>query len=393
LHRKPSQSSSPRTAKRRRTADDSDSHDLNDTPGTLTYPNAFISIVFFLDILVPTYDVYESKMQPSTSTESTCRISSTNGSNTYSTYQQQDDMNTTPKSIVESNKIELTTLRPPFSQIGIHNHVSLNLHFNNQQQQQQQQQLQQQQQSKVSPSTSDSKLISERFIESIVQRFSDTQQQQQQQQQHRTSSHPHTIEYYNQGPQTETTSNNSKPPPPTTKLFPKPLTNTAINILSSRERPITTSTNYDTSFIQPQTNEYKDNKANSNNNNNVPRLTSAADRVLPAFHTFAELQVYLQKIGLDVELVPASNTTTTTTTTEVHHQPRNIDPVQQRLSTNEQQQQYQVRSTTVNVSQQPQTVMLSNTDNNRHSRNDDAKCNRTSKFREKKTSNFNSFVF
>ncbi|CAF4707965.1 unnamed protein product, partial [Rotaria magnacalcarata] len=40
------------------------------------------------------------------------------------------------------------------------------------------------------------------------------------------------------------------------------------------------------------------------------RLSSAADRVLPAFHTFAELKSYLQTIGLDVELVPASNTTT-----------------------------------------------------------------------------------
>src|SRR5262249_42213863 len=147
----------------------------------------------------------------------------------------------------------------------------------------------------------------ERFIETIVQRFNDTQQQQ------RTSSHPHTIEYFHHQPppppqqqQTEPTSNNSKVP---TKLFSKPLTTSSINILPSRERPITTSSNYDTSFVQPQTHEFKDDKTNSNNNNNnVVRLTSAADRVLPAFHTFSELKSYLQTIGLDVELVPASNT-------------------------------------------------------------------------------------
>jgi hypothetical protein len=370
FYRKPSLSGSPRTAKRRRTlnntcsADEGDDHDLSDGPGNSTY------------------DVYEPKVQSSTGPEpsSTCRISSTNDSSTYSNFQQQDDMNTTSKPIIESSKMEPATPRPPFSQIGIHNHVSLNLHFNNQQQQQQQQQ----QQTKILPSsqqTSDSKLISERFIESIVQRFNDTQQQQQQ----RTSSHPHTIEYFHQGPQTESTSNNSKVPP---KLFSKPLTTTAINILPSRERPITTSTNYETPFIQPQTNEFKDDKTNSNNNNAV-RLTSAADRVLPAFHTFSELKSYLQTIGLDVELVPASNTTTTattttTTTTDIPQQSRNIDPVQQRLSTNE-QQQYQIRPNTVNVSQptpqQPQVVMLSNNDNNRNSRNDDGKCNRTSKFK------------
>jgi hypothetical protein len=202
-------------------------------------------------------------------------------------------------------------------------------------------------------------MISERFIESLVQRFNDTQQQQQ-----RTSSHPHTIEYFHQAPQTETTSNNPKI---SNKLFSKPLTTTAINILSSRERPIpTSSSNYNTSFVQPQT----DDKINSNN---VMRLTSAVDRGLPAFHTFAELKSYLQTIGLDVELVPASNTTT-----DIPQQSRNIDPVQQRLSTNE--QQYQIRPNTVNISQtaqQPQVVMLSNNDNNRGSRNDDGKCNRS----------------
>jgi hypothetical protein len=284
-------------------------------------------------------------------------------------------MNTKSKPIIESSKMEPATPRPPYSQIGIHNHVSLNLHFNNQQQQQPQQPPSKPLQ--TSQQTADSKLISERFIESIVQRFNDTQQQQQQQ---RTSSHPHTIEYFHQGPQTEPTSNNSKAPP---KLFSKPLTTTAVNILPSRERPITTSSNYDTSFVQPQTNEFKDDKTGpNNNNNNVVRLTSAADRGLPAFHTFSELKSYLQTIGLDVELVPASNTTTTT---DIPQQSRNIDPVQQRLSTNEQQQQqYQIRPNTVNVSQtpqQPQIVMLSNNDNNRGSRHDDGKCNRTSKFR------------
>jgi hypothetical protein len=291
-------------------------------------------------------------------------------------------MNSTPKPMVESSKMEPATPRPPYSQIGIHNHVSLNLHFNNQQQQQQHQhQQQQQQQPKPLPSsqqTSDPKLISERFIESIVQRFNDTQQQQ------RTTSHPHTIEYFHQGPQTEPTSNNSKAP---IKLFSKPLTTTAINILPSRERPITTtsSSNYDTSYVQSHTNDFKDDKTNSNNN--AVRLTSATDRVLPAFHTFSELKSYLRTIGLDVELVPASNTTTTTTP-DIPQQSRNIDPVQQRLSTNEQQQQqqqqYQIRSNNVNISQtpqQPQIVMLSNNDNNRGSRTDDGKCNRTSKFR------------
>ncbi|CAF4699988.1 unnamed protein product [Rotaria sp. Silwood1] len=378
-NRKPSLSGSPRTAKRRRTlnntcsADESDSHDVSDGP-------------------VPTYDVYDTKRQPSTNTEpstssSTCRIPSTNDSNTYSNFQQQDDINTLPKSIIESNKIEPSTPRPPFSQIGIHNHVSLNLHFNNQQQQQQQQPQTQSQKplpsSTTSQQTSDSKLLSERFIESLVQRFNNTQQHQ------RTSSHPHTIEYFHQDPQTERTSNSPKTS--STKLFPKPLTTTAINILSSRERPITTTTtssNYDTtSYIQSQTNEFKDNKTNSNNDNNVIRLSSAADRVLPAFHTFAELKKYLQTIGLDVELVPASNTTTatttttstaTTTTTNVHQQPRNIDPVQQRLSTNE--QQYQIRSNTINISQapqQPQIVMLPNNISNRSSIHDDGKCNRS----------------
>ncbi|CAF5085751.1 unnamed protein product, partial [Rotaria sp. Silwood1] len=55
----------------------------------------------------PTYDVYDTKRQPSTNTEpstssSTCRIPSTNDSNTYSNFQQQDDINTLPKSIIES---------------------------------------------------------------------------------------------------------------------------------------------------------------------------------------------------------------------------------------------------------------------------------------------------
>ncbi|CAF1212122.1 unnamed protein product [Rotaria sordida] len=382
-NRKPSLSGSPRTAKRRRTlnntcsADESDSHDVNDGP-------------------VSTYDVYEPKTNTDSSS-STCRISSTNDSNTYSNFQQQDDINTLPKSIIESNKIEPSTPRPPFSQIGIHNHVSLNLHFNNQQQQHQQHQQPQQQQqqqsqkplsssSTTSQQTSDSKLISERFIESLVQRFNNTQQHQR-----TTSSHPHTIEYFHQDSQTERTSNSPKTPSSSSsssnKLFPKPLTTTAINILSSRERPITTTTtttsssssNYDTSYVQSQTNEFKDNKTNSNNDNNVVRLSSAADRVLPAFHTFAELKSYLQTIGLDVELVPASNTTTTTTTTtNIHQQSRNVDPIQQRLSTNE--QQYQIHSNTVNISQtppQPQIVMLPNNINNRNSLNDDGKCNRS----------------
>ena len=319
----------------------------------------------------PIGDVYEPKAPSSTST-STCRISSSNDPNTYSTFVSQDELNTTSKSITESSKMEPATPRPPFSQIGIHNHVSLNLHFNNQHQQQQQQQQQQQPppQAQQAPGktlinpqhTSDSQLISERLIETLAQRFNDTQQQQ------RTSSHPHTIEYFHQGPQTESTSTTSKPPP---KLCSKPVTTTAINILPSRERPIATTTsssssNYETSFIQPQNNEFKDDKGNSN----VVRLTSAADRVLPAFHTFSELKNYLKTIGLDVELVSASNTTQSN---EIPiQQPRNIDPIQQRISTNEQQQQYQVRSHTINVAQtpqQPQIVMLSN---------NDGKCNRPS---------------
>ncbi|CAF4177102.1 unnamed protein product [Rotaria magnacalcarata] len=367
-NRKPSLSGSSRTAKRRRTvnntcsADESDSHDVNEGS-------------------VPSYDVYESKMSSANNSEpSTCRISSTNDSNAYTNFQQQDDINILPKSVIEQSKIEPATPRPPFSQIGIHNHVSLNLHFNNQQQHQQQRQQQHQQQqqqpkalSTTNQQTSDSKIISESFIESLVQRFNDTQQHQ------RTSSHPHTIEYFHQDPQPERTSNSQKTP---SKLFPKPLTTTAINILSSRERPITTSSTYDTSFVHPQANEFKDNKTNSNNdnNNNTMRLSSAADRVLPAFHTFAELKSYLQTIGLDVELVPASNTTTIppATSTNIHQQTRNVDPVQQRLSTNE--QQYQVRSNTVNIAQtpqQPQIVMLSNNVNNRNSLNDDGKCNRS----------------
>ncbi|CAF4732851.1 unnamed protein product, partial [Rotaria magnacalcarata] len=81
------------------------------------------------------------------------------------------------------------------------------------------------------------------------------------------------------------------------------------------------------------------------------------------------LKSYLQTIGLDVELVPASNTTTIppATSTNIHQQTRNVDPAQQRLSTNE--QQYQVRSNTVNIAQtpqQPQIVMLSNNVNNRN---------------------------
>ncbi len=349
--------------KRRRTlnntcsADEGDDQDLSDGPGNSSY------------------DVYEQKLQSSTGTEppsssSTCRISSTTDSNTYSTFQQQEDMNTTSKPIMESSKMEPATPRPPFSQIGIHNHVSLNLHFNNQQQQHQQQQTQAPAKTlPTSQQTSDSKLISERFIESLVQRFSDTQQQQQQQ---RTSSHPHTIEYFHQGPQTEPTSNTSKAPP---KLFSKPVTTTAINILPSRERPITTSSNYDTPFVQPQSNEFKDDKTNSNTN--VVRVTSSVDRVLPSFHTFSELKTYLQTIGLDVELVSASNATPPTEVPQ--SQSRNIDPVQQRISTNE--HQYQIPSNTVNVApttQQPQIVMLANNDNNRSLRNDDGKCNRTS---------------
>ncbi|CAF4036476.1 unnamed protein product, partial [Rotaria sp. Silwood1] len=39
----------------------------------------------------------------------------------------------------------------------------------------------------------------------------------------------HTIEYFHQDPQTERTSNSPKTS--STKLFPKPLTTTAINIL------------------------------------------------------------------------------------------------------------------------------------------------------------------
>ncbi|CAF4587227.1 unnamed protein product, partial [Rotaria magnacalcarata] len=116
---------------------------------------------------------------------STCRISSTNDSNAYTNFQQQDDINILPKSVIEQSKIEPATPRPPFSQIGIHNHVSLNLHFNNQQQHQQQRQQQHQQQqqqqqpkalSTTNQQTSDSKIISESFIESLVQRFNDTQQ-------------------------------------------------------------------------------------------------------------------------------------------------------------------------------------------------------------------------
>lgn len=352
LTRKPSLSGSPRTAKRRRTlnntcsTDEGDDQDLHDESGN------------------PPNDVYEPKA-PSTST---CRISSINDSNTYATFAPQDDLNTTPKSIVEPSKMEPATPRPPFSQIGIHNHVSLNLHFNNQHQQQQQQQpppapkpLMHSQQS------SDSKLISERLIESLAQRFNDTQQQQ------RTSSHPHTIEYFHQGLQTESTSTISKPPP---KLCSKPVTTTttttAINILPSRERPITTtSSNYDTSFVQPQNNDFKDDK--------VVRLTSAADRVLPAFHTFSELKNYLKTIGLDVELVPASNATPSNEVPpapppqqQQQQQARNIDPIQQRLPTNEQPHQFQTRSNTINVAQtpqQPQIVMLAN---------NDSKCNRPS---------------
>ena len=354
--RKPSLSGSPRTAKRRRTlnntcsADEGDDQDLHDESGN------------------PPNDVYESKA-PSSSSTSTCRISSINDSNTYATFASQDELNTIPKSIVESSKMEPATPRPPYSQIGIHNHVSLNLHFNNQHQQQQQPPQPSAPKPLVNPQqTSDSKLISERLIESLAQRFNDTQQQQ------RTSSHPHTIEYFHQGLQTEPTSTTSKPPP---KLCSKPITTTtttttttAINILPSRERSITTtSSNYDTSFVQPQNNEFKDDKVNSN----VVRLTSAADRVLPAFHTFSELKSYLKTIGLDVELVPASNTAPSNEVPQQQQQqPRNIDPIQQRLSTNEQQHQFQARSNTINVAQtpqQPQIVMLAN---------NDSKCNRTS---------------
>ena len=212
-----------------------------------------------------------------------------------------------------------------------------------------------------------------------MQRFNDTQQHQQQ----RTSLHPHTIEYFHQGPQTEATSNPPKAPP---KLFAKPVTTTsAINILPSQGRPITTSSNYETSFVQPQSNEFKDNKSNSNTN--VTRLASAADRVLPAFHTFSELKTYLRTIGLDVELVPASNTTTAPSIEmPPQQQTRNLDTVQQRISTNEQQQQqqqqqYELHPNTVNIAQtpqQPQIVMLPNDDNTRTLRTDDGKCNRSS---------------
>ena len=180
-----------------------------------------------------------------------------------------------PKPLLESNKIEPATPRPPYSQIGIHNHVSLNLHFNNQHQQQQQKLVPN---STSVPSTnSEPKIHSERFIESIVQSYNDNQQQQQQQ---RTSTHPHTIEYFHQ----------SSPSKSSSQIFTKPTTNASVNILSSREQ--TTST----SFLQnkPQV--------------TPTRIASAADRVLPAFHTFSELKSYLQTIGLDVELVPASST-------------------------------------------------------------------------------------
>lgn len=378
--RKPSQSGSPRTAKRRRTlnntcsADEGDSHDLNDGPAA-------------------TYDIYESKMPASSNTEqaASCRLSANNESNSYATFQsqQQDEMNTAVKPVAEPSKNEPGTPCPPYSQIGIHNHVSLNLHFNNQQQHQQQQQAKTLSSSSTSQSNTDAKLISDRFIESIVQRFNDNQQQQQQ----RTSSHPHTIEYFHQTPPVEpTTTNTAKP---TNKLFSKSMNTTAINILPSQERAQASSSSYDPSFIQAQhqSNDFKDIKNNSNNNNNnnnnpnhnnCMRLSSAADRVLPAFHTFSELKSYLQTIGLDVELVPASNPTP-----EPPQPPaRSLDPVQQRLP-NTEQHQYQVRPNTVNVSQtpqQPQIVMLSNNDGNSNTRHDETNCNRSSKCPSTRTS-------
>ena len=375
LCRKPSLSDSPRTTKRRRTlnntcsASEGESHEL--TAGTSTILLSSKLYKINIDISASNYDVYESKIQSSTNTDfssssSTCRISSANDSNTCSTFQPQDSLSTAPQSIIESNKIEPATPHPPFSQIGIHNHVSLNLHFNNQQQQNQQrhQPCLQQTKSLSTEQSTDSKLVSERFIESLVQRFNATHYQQQQQ---RSSSHPHTIEYFQQDPPTERISNGTKIPP---KLAPKPLTTTAINILSSRERG---SSNCDTVLVQPQTNEFKDTDTNSNNNTLI-RLTSAAERVLPAFNTFSELKSYLQTLGLDVEVVPASNTA------NVHQQSRNLDSTQQRLSTSE-QQQYQIRSNTVDISQSPQIAMLANNDNNRNLHSGDGKCNRSSKFK------------
>lgn len=320
--RKPSLSTSPRTAKRRRTlnnncsADEADANDLNDGP-------------------ISTYDVYESKIS-NNSTTTKNELPSSSTSNTFTNYQgqqqqqQQSDDMTGSKPLLESNKMEPATPRPPYSQIGIHNHVSLNLHFNNQQQQQQQQQKLVSNSTSVQSNNSESKIHSERFIESVVQNYNDNQQQQQQQ---RTSSHPHTIEYFHQtNPSIESIAKNSS------QIFCKPATNASVNILSSREQ--TTST-YESSpsYLQtkPQVTQ--------------TRIASAADRVLPAFHTFSELKSYLQTIGLDVELVPASSSTQSNETlTRTPIETTNI---------------YQTRSNTINVSQtpqQPKIVMLSNTD-------------------------------
>ena len=332
------------------------------------------------------YDVYEPKLASSghvdpTTPSSTCRHSATIDSNTYSTFHQShDEMNAAGKTLVESSKIEPATPRPPYSQIGIHNHVSLNLHFNNQHQQQQQQQQQQTKvlsSSSTSQQTSDSKLISDRFIESIVQRFNDHQQQ-------RTSSHPHTIEYFHQEPHVEFNAP-SPPAKPMNKPCSKPPAtgSTAVHVLSSRERSIAPSSNYDPPFVQPTTTEEK---STGNSSHNAARLSSAADRVLPAFHTFSELKSYLQTIGLDVELVPVSNAAS-----DVPQQSRPVDHVPQRASTTDEQQnqqQFHARSSTnsiVPVPQQPQVVMLANHDSIPNTRSDDAKGNRSSKLSSHRT--------
>ncbi|CAF1096397.1 unnamed protein product [Didymodactylos carnosus] len=119
-------------------------------------------------------------------------------SNDMSPYQQQAQMQ--PPSSGSEIVDKGTDSSRPFSQIGIHNHVSLKLHFNNQTPQQPsaipppvQVPIQPQTPAPVPYTTniSDSKDVSDRLIQTLVQRFQNNQQKS-------TSTHPHTIEYFRQ---------------------------------------------------------------------------------------------------------------------------------------------------------------------------------------------------